>query len=258
MAPASCYDYGVMITSVAKLDFAIKTAVFEGPLELLIELVEKRKLLINDINLAAVTDEYIATVSEMQAKSLPHTAQFIQLAATLLLIKSKSLLPVLELTHEEEEMIDDLGERLRRYQVFRDAGAVLQRQFGHTPLYEPEYAPPKEPLFLPDSWCTLESLHHAMNEVLHALPKKEVKQKVQVRSTVSLEEMIDSLRTRIDREIKTSFATLRAQNPESRHVIVSFLAILEIFKQGNILITQNDRFADIEIELEQGSTPRYY
>jgi len=247
-----------MDTAPPKFNFAVKTDVFEGPLELLIELVEKRKLLINDISLAAVTDEYIATVSDMQAKSLPHTAQFIQLAATLLLIKSKSLLPVLELTQEEESLIDDLEDKLRHYQIFRDAGQILQSQFGRTPLHEPEYAPPKEALFLPDQWCTAAALHAAMIEVIHALPKKVVRPKVHVRSTISLEEMIASLRKRIDQHSKTSFAALRAQNPESRTVIVSFLAILEIFKQGNILITQTNRFADIEIEREQSGIPRYY
>ena len=92
--------------------FAIKTEVFEGPLDLLIDLVERRKLLINDISLAAVTDEYIEHVSRMQERSLSGTAHFVQLAATLLLIKSKSLLPVLELTDEEEHAIEDLEERL--------------------------------------------------------------------------------------------------------------------------------------------------
>ena len=96
-------DYSGMAIG-GTLDFSIKTHVFEGPLELLIELCEKRKLLINDISLAEVTDEYIRRVSEMQEKSLPNTAQFIGLAATLLLIKSKSLLPVLELTKEEDEI----------------------------------------------------------------------------------------------------------------------------------------------------------
>jgi len=83
--------------------FAIKTEVFEGPMDLLLDLVEKRKLLINDISLAEVTDEYMRHVATMQEASLPGTAQFVQMAATLLLIKSKSLLPVLELTEDEEE-----------------------------------------------------------------------------------------------------------------------------------------------------------
>lgn len=239
-------------------DFSIKTEVFEGPLELLIELVEKRKLLINDISLAAVTDEYIAHVSAMQEQSLPYTAQFIQLAATLLLIKSKSLLPVLTLSEEEEQTIGDLEDRLKHYQIYRDAGAVLANQFGRQPLSEPEYAPPKEPVFLPDSWCTTTELTAAMWRVLEDLPKKEIKPKVQVKSTISLEEMITRLQQRIERQMKTRFSELRATTNEHRTLIVGFLAILEIVKQGNVIVRQHQRFADIELEIEQTGAPRYY
>ena len=117
--------------------FAIKTDTFEGPMELLIELVEKRKLLINDISLADVTDEYMETVSAMQEMSLPNTAQFITLAATLLLIKSKSLLPVLDLTEEEEASIEDLEERLKQYKLYRDIALDLNSYFGNTIMYQP-------------------------------------------------------------------------------------------------------------------------
>lgn len=183
------------------LAFSFKSNVFEGPLELLIELVEKRKLLINDISLAAVTDEYIKQVSDMQEKSLPHTAQFVQLAATLLLIKSKSLLPVLELTKEEEVMIDDLEDRLRQYQIYRDAGQYLISIFGKTPLYSPRFVPPKEALFIPDAYCTIDALREAMDSVLNNLPKKEIKPKVQVKQTISLEEMMHNLQKRIETQL---------------------------------------------------------
>jgi segregation and condensation protein A len=240
------------------LDFSIKTQVFEGPLELLIELCEKRKLLINDISLAEVTDEYIRRVSEMQERSLPNTAQFVQLAATLLLIKSKSLLPVLELTKEEEATIDDLEERLRQYQIYRDAGQVLATQFGKNVMYSRRFVAPKNPLFVPDSWCTLLQLHEAMWAVLQNLPKKEVKPKVQVKSTISLEEMMDNLRRRIESQLKTRFSDIRKEATEHKTIIVGFLAILELVKQGNVLVNQLARFDDIEIELEKEGTPRYY
>lgn len=240
------------------LNFHIKTETFEGPLELLIELCEKRKLLINDISLAEVTDEYIKRVSEMQEKSLPNTAQFVQLAATLLLIKSKSLLPVLELTKEEEATIDDLEERLRQYQVYRDAGAVLTAQFGKNRLYSPRFVAPKDPLFITDAWCTLDQLHSAMWSVLQNLPKKEIKPKVQVKATISLEDMMANLQRRIETQLRAKFSDIRAEATEHKTVIVGFLAILELVKQGNVLVTQLGRFEDIEIELEQGSTPRYY
>ncbi len=241
-----------------QLDFSIKTHVFEGPLELLIELCEKRKLLINDISLAEVTDEYIRRVSEMQEKSLPNTAQFIGLAATLLLIKSKSLLPVLELTKEEEQTIDDLEERLRQYQIYRDAGAILATQFGKNTLYSPRFFAPKTALFVPDNWCTLGELHTAMWSVLQNLPKKEVKPKVQVKASISLEEMMTSLKRRIETQLKAKFSDIRKEADEHKTVIVGFLAILELVKQGNVLVKQIGRFEDIEIELEKEGIPRYY
>jgi segregation and condensation protein A len=240
------------------LDFSIKTATFEGPLELLIELCEKRKLLINDISLAEVTDEYIRQVSLMQERSLPNTAHFVQLAATLLLIKSRSLLPVLELTKEEEATIDDLEERLRLYQIYREAGRIISESFGKNILYSRSFVAPKNPLFLPDQWCTLGELHTAMQAVLQNLPKKENKPKVQVKQTISLEDMMASLKRRIETQLRTRFSDIRKDATEHKTVIVGFLAILELVKQGNVLVSQLSRFEDIEIELEQGNIPRYY
>lgn len=243
---------------MSTVQFAIKTEAFEGPMELLIELVEKRKLLINDISLAAVTDEYMRTVSAMQELSLPNTSQFITLAATLLLIKSKSLLPVLDLTSEEEEKIEDLEERLRQYQIYRDAGLNLQSIFGTNVMYAPEYTPPREPLFSPDEHCDLNSLQEALERVLTNLPKEQVRTTAKVRTTISLEDMIKRLSNRIEKQIKTKFSELRRSEPEHKNVIVGFLAILELFKQGNIIITQASRFGDIHLELDRPNIPRYY
>lgn len=227
-------------------------------MELLIELVEKRKLLINDISLAAVTDEYMQTVSAMQELSLPNTSQFITLAATLLLIKSKSLLPNLDLTSEEEANIEDLEERLRKYQMYREAGLTIQAQFGTRRMYEPEYTPPREPLFLPDVLCSLDELHAAMHRTLSSLPKPKTTHTAKVRPTISLDDMMDKLRTRIEHQMQTKFSEIREHETEHKNVIVGFLAILELFKQGNILITQEGKFEDIHLELERADTPRYY
>src|SRR4051794_29176459 len=99
----------------------VKTPVYEGPLDLLLELIEKRKLLINDISLAAVTDEYIAKINSLSELPVGETADFIALAATLLLIKSRSLLPTLALSGEEERDIKELEYRLAVYQILKDA-----------------------------------------------------------------------------------------------------------------------------------------
>jgi segregation and condensation protein A len=243
---------------VASASFAIKTEAFEGPLELLIELVEKRKLLINDISLAKVTDEYMQTVSEMQELSLPNTSQFINLAATLLLIKSKSLLPVIDLSTEEEASIEDLEERLKRYQIYRNAGLAIKDQFGHNYLYNPSFSPPKSPLFITDKYCDMGELQMAMHRVLEDLPKTQTKPTAKVKPTVSLEEMMSKLKSRIENEINSKFSDLVKGETERKNVIVGFLAILELFKQENLIISQTGHFEDIHLELKQTNTPKYY
>lgn len=238
--------------------FSIKTQAFEGPLELLLDLVEKRKFLINDISLASVTDEYMKQVSIMQQLSLPNTAQFIALAATLLLIKSKSLLPILELSSEEEEGIGDLEIRLRRYQLYRNIARTLEEIFGKQITHSRQYVPPQNPLFITDSFTTVDALHTAMGEVLQNLPKKEFKPKVKVKAVISLEEMIERLHARIEKQMKLTFSELIKDNNEKPHIIVGFLAILESVKQGSILVAQAARFEDIHIEKEKVDAPRYY
>lgn len=234
----------------------IHTESFAGPLELLLELVEKRKMLINDISLAEVTDEYMREVAKMQEQSLPNTAQFIALAATLLLIKSKSLLPVLELTGDEEERIENLEEKLKYYQIFKEAGEEIRRQYGVNPLYSRgEIA--ETPLFLPDSFCTVDVLRASILELVAELPIPEQRRKVQVTPVVTLEETIDKLRQTIQQKFKTSFAEFTRQETEKKVVAVSFLAVLELCKQGSIIITQSQRFDDILIEATQFVTPQY-
>lgn len=241
-----------------ELNFSVRTPVFEGPMELLIDLVEKRKLLINDINLAAVTDEYMQHVASMQERSLPNTAQFISLAATLLLIKSKSLLPVLELTDEEEEKIEDLAERLKLYQIYRNASKTIQSVFGTTRLYASVFVPPTDPLFMTDQYTEADALRDAAHRVLNNLPKNETKPRAAVRKVISLEEMIDSLRQRIEHQLSTKFSDIRREAADKVHVIVGFLAILELVKQGQANVRQTDRYADIDIEKEGSGTPSYY
>jgi segregation and condensation protein A len=238
--------------------FSIKTHAFEGPLDLLLDLVERRKFLINDISLASVTDEFMTKVAQMQELSLPNTAQFVALASTLLLIKSRSLLPVLELTQEEEEGIDDLELRLRRYQLYRNIAKDIESMFGVSIARERLYVEDTEPLFVTDKWTKTDALYGAMSDVLQNLPKKEFKPKVQVRKVISLEEMIDRLHKRIEASMKLSFRELVHDAEERAHVIVGFLAILESVKQGSILVAQINRFDDIHIEKQGSAVPKYY
>lgn len=241
--------------------FAIKTDVFEGPLELLLDLIEKRKLLINDISLASVTDDYMAYVGEIsesgERDQLAETAQFVLVAATLLLIKSKSLLPMLDLTDEEEASIEDLELRLRLYKIYKEASTQIRTSFGERVLYARPPAPVTDPLFMPDSYTTIGSMEEAMARVLLNLPKKQApRPRVVVKKVISLEEMMKRLEERITQQFKISFSAFAASG-ERTNVIVSFLAVLELVKQGIIMVRQEARLADFDIERETIDIPRY-
>ncbi len=236
--------------------FAIKTEVFEGPLELLLDLIEKRKLLINDISLASVTDEYMSYVHSLQENHIQETSQFVLVAATLLLIKSKSLLPVLELTEEETHSVADLEFRLKLYQLYREKGQVIAQNFDVHRLYEKAYVQNETPLFTTDARTNPQSLKEALLDVIKRFPKVVFRPQVAVRKVMSLEDMIKSVEERITRQFKLSFKDFVGQK-ERAHVIVGFLAILELVKQGTVLVQQENRFHDIVIERDSIDTPKY-
>lgn len=243
------------ITSVG--NFSVQSEVYSGPLELLINLIEKRKLLINDISLASVTDDYMKHVAAMEQNPLRETTQFVVLASTLLLIKSKSLLPILSLTDEEEESIENLQDRLKLYQIYRNAGKIIEQVFGKQMCFDRTYIPHADPLFVTDKFTEKNPLTDAIKDVISKLPKKEVKQKVRVRQVVSLEEMIDRLHARIERQFKFGFKDFTGHSGERSTVIVGFLAVLEMVKQGKVMVRQAQHFDDIEIEKEGSGVPRY-
>lgn len=238
--------------------FEIQTEVYSGPLDLLIDLIERRKLLVNDISLASVTDDYMQYVAQLEERSLRDIADFIVLAATLLLLKSKSLLPILELTEAEEESVDQLEHRLRYYQIFRTAGQRLSAIFGKARAYERPYVPDRTPLFLPDRYTEKAALMTAIQNVVANLPKKVEKPKVQVKKVISLEEMMANLKDRIERQFTLKFKEFTGNSQERGTVIVGFLAVLEMVKQGMVMVTQHDRFDEIHIERHNQSAPRYF
>src|SRR5574344_205785 len=102
-----------------KVNFHIDTEHFQGPIDLLLSLIEKRKLFINDFSLSKVADDYISQVRSFESYPIDDVANFLLVASTWVLIKSKSILPDLNLTKEEEQDIDDLKRRLALYELFR-------------------------------------------------------------------------------------------------------------------------------------------
>ncbi len=224
--------------------YIVKTQVFEGPLETLLLLIEKRKLFINDISLAAVTDDYIAHVKSLGTMSLEHTSEFIVIASTLLLIKSKSLLPELTLSYEEERNIDTLERRLLTYQKYKAIAAEVSRLFGRRVMYLKSTGREEQVVFTPDVQLTPISLARSIAEVIQAIPKIDKKPEVHLHTVVRLEDMISHLAERVQKAVQVSFKEFSGVGKKEKvHIIVSFLAMLELVKNGIIQVRQ-DRYAD--------------
>lgn len=229
--------------------FKIKTEVFEGPLELLLNLIEKRKLFINDIALAKVTDDFIAYVKNFENFPIADSADFILIASTLLLIKSKSLLPTLDLTEEEQTSIEDLEARLKVHARMKELSVHVKNSFGKNVLFAKEYNKIEVKVFSPHAKMTLPNLVAAMFDVIKNFPKKEILPKAIVRKVISLEDMISNLTKRITSNLRMSFREFANVNKEEKvTVIISFLAMLELVKQGVINVMQEQKFDDIKME----------
>ncbi len=238
--------------------FHIKTHVFEGPLDLLLSLIEKRKLLINDISLAKVTDDYIAHIRQFEQYPIAESANFILIASALLLIKSKSLLPNLELSEDEQGSIEDLEKRLKIYQRMKELSLHIKNQFGKEIIFPRQESKNIAPVFSPEPEINPLGIFMALKEVIKNLPKKELIPKAIVRQVVSLEEMIETLTVRIKTSLKMSFREFSKMGKEDKvNVIVSFLAMLELVKQGIVSVSQESRFQDIDIHTEHIGVPNY-
>ena len=241
-------------------DFTVKTNHFEGPLELLLSFIEKRKLFINDFSLAEIADDNIAHVNNLENFPLKEISNFIVIASTLILIKSKSLLPTLELTSEEEESIEDLERRLKEYKLIKSLSKNIENRFGMNIIFSsPAIQAP--PVFTPDDSISKESLLRAVNDVVKSFPKDEKKEnpKASIKKVISLEEMVDSLTKRIKSNLKTTFREFSGSvgKGERINLIVGFLAMLEMFKGGIVNLSQSENFSDIHIESHDIDVPKY-
>jgi segregation and condensation protein A len=242
---------------MGELDFTVKTDAYEGPLAVVLDLVEARKLLVNDLALGEITDAFVAHVKAQEIFPVEQTAEFIGIAATLLLIKSKSLLPDLSLTDEEQGDVDELKRRLAAYARLREAAATLTRLFGRQMMYPAGERTP-EISFSPSRDLSQKALADALARVLAAreavteLPEKKV------RPMVTIEEMMDRLAKRVQEAMNLSFKEFAGSHREKVGVIVSFLALLELVKQGAVAVEQYEAHGDIRIShTAPEAIPRY-
>ncbi|KKT82229.1 MAG: Segregation and condensation protein A [Candidatus Azambacteria bacterium GW2011_GWA1_44_9] len=239
-------------------DYQIKTKVFEGPLELLLDLIEKRKLFINEISLAQIADDYVAHLKSFEKFPVDFVSNFLMVASTLILIKSKSLLPTLSLTPEETQDIAELEARLKEYQRIRELSLHVKKLFGFNMLFPKGQTRLREALFVPSEEITTSSIFSSIRDVIARFPKKVSLPKVMVRKVISLDEMMSRLTDRITSNLKMSFREFAGVGKaEKVNVIVSFLAMLELVKQGVLAVTQHAHGDDIHMETGILETPKY-
>lgn len=248
-------------------EYKVKVGEFEGPLDLLLSLIEKRKLCVNDISIAEVTDGYIEYIKGFEEFPMAGSADFLIVASTLLLIKSLSLLPGITLTPEEKDSIEDLEARLKTYKDIKEKSAFIKEFFGKNPIFFGGLKrKADEVIFMPTDEISLVNMLNSAKNLINNLPKKEKLSEVKIKKVISLEEAIESLHKRIQSGLRMKFSDFagrkRGSTPEEAkadkiNVVVSFLAMLELIKRGALRYNQEEHFADIHLESNDVKVPNY-
>lgn len=223
----------------------VKDQQFNGPLDLLLQLIEQEKMDISQVSLASVTDQYIASLQAMEELPVDELADFLVIAAKLLLIKSRLLLP-------GEPVVDDAGveleRQLRMYQAFVEASKNVAKLFNrHRVLYPREGYAAIEPIFNPPEHLKLDHLREIFADVLKELePITRLPQTVMVR-TINIRQKIEQITQRLLAERTTSFHELLRQSNNKTDVIITFLAVLELVKLRTATVIQESLYADVQV-----------
>lgn len=244
------------------MELAYKLQVFEGPLDLLLHLIEKNKVDIYDIPIVEITRQYLDYVEQMQENDMDVMSDFLVMAATLIQIKSKMLLPKEEKEEEEEEdPRAELVRRLLEYKMYKYAALELKdmeldasRSYYKKASIPEEVAAYKEeidPQTLVDG-MTLSKL----NEIFQSIMKKQVDKIDPIRSKfgtiereeINVEERMEQIREELRGLKGIRFRTLLESRPTKMNVIITFMSILELMKMGAIVIRQEEIFGDIMID----------
>ena len=244
------------------MELAVKLKVFEGPLDLLLHLIEKDKLDIYDIPIAEITDQYMEYMSSMDMEDLDLASEFLVMAATLLDIKSRMLLPADE--EEEEEAKDpreELARRLLEYKMFKEISVTLQEreQSAGFVFYRQEDIPEEVSRYRPpvDLDQLLEGISLIrLNEIFQMVIRKQEDKIDPVRSRfgriekepVRVEDKITGILALCREKKQFSFVSLFPEGGAERfEVVVTFLAVLELIKAGAVQLMQEELFGDILI-----------
>jgi len=225
--------------------YKVKLPIFEGPFDLLLHLIKKEKLNIYDIPIAKITKQYLEYLSLMEALDLEIASEFLVIAALLLSIKSKMLLPKSLIEEEEQEEIDprvELTKKLIEYKKYKEASSKLeQRLFFYQEIYTRPYELEKEEPELVE--CGLFELVNAFQKILKG---KEGKMEILLEDT-SVEGKMEYLQKLLETQEKICFSNLFKDTKKKIEVIITFLALLELVRLKKIYVRQHRLFSKIWI-----------
>lgn len=224
--------------------------IFEGPLDLLLHLIKKNEVDVHDIPIAKITDQYLGYLQLFEQLNLDLAGEYLVMAATLMQIKSRLLLPPAEGEEEEEEDPRlELVQQLEEYQRFRAAAAQLAdrdvldrdvfRRAAAAPEDEKKELPPLRPLELAD-------LIDALREILKRLPEENAHEIVGER--IAIADRVPRILERL-REGDVEFSSLFDVQSSRREVVATFLALLELVKMRAVRALQTERFGPIWLRL---------
>jgi len=227
----------------------LKLKQFEGPLDLLLSLIEERQLDITSIAIAEVTEQFLAYIKQLEHIDPTTLADYLSIAAKLLVIKSKAILPTLEIVEEEEDAVFDLESKLILYKQFKEVAKFLKsldnkrkQSFVQSLSFEERIN------FYPDPTVTTKELHDAILTVLQGLRELDSLPKAKIREAISIQEKIDHLRDFLSNQVETKLSDLLKTAKNKSEVIVTFLALLELIKQRIFTADQETLFTEVIIK----------
>lgn len=239
------------------MEYKVKLDAFEGPLDLLLHLVNRLEIDIYDISVSEITDQYMSFIRQMQELQLDVAGEYLLMAATLLAMKSKMLLPkqeeeFVEDEYEAEYIEDPREELIRRLVVYRKYKVVSEQLKERETRWQLAYAKTPVPLGEPKAKPLAEVSVYDMVSSLQKLVKRKllkVPRKTRVhRQEISIQERMNEILSKLDKPFKRkTFLDFYGEAPDRESVVTTFLAVLELMKKRMIVCEQEGNFADIVI-----------
>lgn len=235
------------------MDYDIVLENFEGPLDLLLKLIDKAKIDIYDIPISEITEQYISFIYTMEDLNLEIASDFLIMASTLLEIKSRTLLPIeKDVDEEEEDPREELVLRLLAYKKFKEAALELKE---YKNIESGSFYKPGEDLsFYEDieeniDFYNLKLLTRALNNILRkrGMEKKDIDIKEIKREEYSIKECLEDILEKVNKNANIKFTDLFYEDSSKSEIITYFLSVLELTKQKAVFIFQDEAFTDLFI-----------